>query len=41
MFRVILCQEVKESRSLYVHIYIFCEIVSEEFFFTYVPIEYQ
>ena len=31
--RVILCQEVRESRSLYVHIYIFGVVISKEFFF--------
>ena len=36
--RVILCVEVRESRSTYVHIHLFCGVVSE-YFFAHVPNE--
>ena len=35
-----LCLEVRESHSLYVHIYIFCAVVKKEVF-TLGPIEYE
>ena len=34
MFRVILCLEVRESYSLYVHIHIFCVVAPEEILHT-------
>ena len=40
--RIILCLEVTESRSLYVHIYFMCAAVFlRSFFFAHSPIEYE
>ena len=41
--RVILCLEIKELCSLYIYIYIFCVIISKEFFFFFVhgPFKYK
>ena len=37
MFRVLLCQEVTESRSLYVYGYILCRFIYFIFFFFFAP----
>ena len=35
-----LCLEIRETGSLYVHIYIFCAVVSKDFF-AHGPLEYK